>query len=138
MGMRTWVKGFVYRLLERHDTTHRSKMVCVGLKGGRVVGYGYNSVKTHPAPVRASQGLSQMYEEMEKPWLSKSIHAEVGMLMSCQTVPDTAVVGYLMADGSLGTSKPCLICQKILSEAGVSRALYYDKDTESWQELRFS
>ena len=59
-----------------------------------------------------------------------SIHAEENMLAKYfKSVKDRYIFIFrTMADGSIGVSRPCRKCYKLIEESGIFGAMYFNKD----------
>ena len=91
--------------------THRQhRMGAVVVQGRKIISIGYNNSKTHSR----SQG----------PY--RQVHAETHALDQAGTdaFGATLVVVRRKADGTLGTSRPCVSCVKAALKAGVKRIIY--------------
>lgn len=65
-------------------------------------------------------------------------HAEFSAILNAkQSLKGATVFVVRVKNSKLKMSKPCEICQKILKEAGVVRAYYYDNSQQiSYIDLR--
>lgn len=80
---------------------HKYKMSCVVVKGGRVLGWATNS---------------QRY----------LMHCELRSITQCSGDMTGATVYVARVDAKM--SKPCPMCQAILREHNIKRAIYIDND----------
>lgn len=89
---------------------HTYKVGCVIVKGKRVVGRGFNMLKTHP----------------KSPHTFKSIHAEFMAAMSAELdiKGATAYVFREQKNGDWAMAKPCKDCWKFLIECGIKNVVY--------------
>jgi len=91
------------------------------VKRRNIVGFGYNkSFVTHPLARRYGYRFS-------------AVHSELDCILSFNGPPRelsryTMINIRFMADGSLGLSKPCPICQSLLKSFGITDVLYSTKD----------
>ena len=83
---------------------------CVIAKGNKVLGTGFNTLKTHPA----------------SPHNWKSIHAEFMAVLSANfnVRGATVYVFRQQKDGSPAMSRPCSSCWKYLKDQGVKNVVY--------------
>lgn len=86
----------------------------VGVKGGRVVGVGVNTVRNSP----------DTYETV--PEDSRHVHAEDALLraMGNNSRGATVFVARVNSSGEERISKPCSRCTILLKRAGVRRVVY--------------
>lgn len=89
---------------------HQYKMGCVLVRGSRILGSGYNMIKTHPL----------------SPHAFKSIHAEFMAYINAgrDVQGATAYIFRQQKNGSLAMAKPCKSCWKFLMDQGVKRVVY--------------
>ena len=88
---------------------------------GNVLSIGQNSyVKTHPLQARAAKRLGK--EE------SCYLHSEISALVRLKGKDKKRAykihVARLMKNGKTGTAKPCIICQKAISDFGIKLIEY--------------
>lgn len=93
---------------------HQNITAVIYDKRGMVLGVGKNSyVKTHTymAKIAASVGLP------EKQYL----HAEMDAILRCKNTKKAhrIAVFRVMKDGTFGNAKPCPVCTKAISLAGI-------------------
>jgi deoxycytidylate deaminase len=89
---------------------HTHKMGCVIAKGNKILGTGFNALKTHP----------------KSPHAYKSIHAEFMAATNAGYEIEGATV-YIFRQQKNGTwsmAKPCPSCHKFLLECGVLEVVY--------------
>lgn len=89
---------------------HTHKMGCVIAKGGKILGIGYNALKTHP----------------KSPHPFKSIHAEfMAFINADKNIKGaTAYVFRQQKNGQLAIAKPCAACWQFLVDSGVKEVVY--------------
>ena len=96
---------------------HRVRVGAVIVKNGKPISVGFNKLKTHT-----------MYKKVNHPKSAyiRSLHAEMAALISARTDLRGAVIYVYRErkDGSVGTAKPCPVCQMLLKEAGVREAWF--------------
>ena len=106
-------KGFfgLAKKLSKHST-HRVQVGAVIAKNSRVLGLGFNKVKTHPKYTRHKRVAS--------------IHAEISALINSATdVRGSRIYVYRETkDGKPSLARPCSICEMALREAGVKEVYY--------------
>lgn len=98
----------------RASLHYRYHVGAVVAKGNRIVSVGINQQKTHT----------------KSPSRYKTIHAETHALLRAGAGArgGTIYVARILADGSLGISRPCLDCQALLDAAGIRKMVYVDRD----------
>jgi deoxycytidylate deaminase len=120
------------RLLAKHpDVDVKHKLVCLALKGWRISNYGFNSIKTHPAPFRAivEENIQERYEgQAQRPYMKPCIHAEWAAVKGSRSVVDRVLVYREKADGSAAMARPCNVCMALLRRSGVKEVMYSDGD----------
>lgn len=89
---------------------HSHKLGCVIAKGSKVLGVGFNVLKTHP----------------KSPHPFKSIHAEfmAAIKADMQIKGATVYVFRQQKNGSWATAKPCASCFEFLMNCGVKEVVY--------------
>lgn len=93
---------------ERSDH-HSHKIGCVIVRGSKVLGTGFNVIKTHP----------------KSPHEFSSVHAEFMSVLNAGNVSGaTAYVFRQTKDGTPSISRPCKDCWKYLLECGVKKVVY--------------
>lgn len=104
----------VARYLAR-KSTERMKHGAVVVKGGRVLGTGYNKGRNHPFIV-SSEHIKEHC----------SRHAEVEAIRDAKNNLKGAViyVARVNRNGHDRNSKPCKRCQEIIDAAGIKRVIY--------------
>ena len=99
------------KLASKKSDHHTHKMGCVIVKGNKVLGTGFNLLKTHP----------------KSPHSHKSIHAEFMAAMNAGFTLMSGSTAYIFRehkDGTWVTAKPCQYCWKFLRECGVKQIVY--------------
>jgi deoxycytidylate deaminase len=93
----------------------KKKHGAVIVKGGRVVGTGYNRFKNHPGVIP---------ENLIK--LHCSRHAEEVAIKEAgsNTKNATLYVARVNNQGFSRNSKPCNICAKLIKESGIKKVIY--------------
>lgn len=96
------------------------------MKGSKVVSFGFNSPKTHPRMYEVSQryNLDKMYKHQEHKHVSYCKHAELDAILKADSDFDTIFVARVSAQGKLVQARPCLLCEKLIEEAGAETVLY--------------
>lgn len=98
-------------------------------KGRRVISAGYNQVnKSHPLAQRLNYPIKQM--------LHAEQHACVGVYPS-NLIGASIYVVRLCRNGTIGLSKPCLMCQNFLAQKRI-RKIYYTITDREFGYLRWS
>lgn len=98
------------RLASSKSDHHSHKIGCVIAKGNKVLGTGWNVLKTHP----------------KSPHQYKSIHAEFMASIAAGDAIEgaTAYIFRQQKDGTWANSKPCASCWKYLMELGIKEVVY--------------
>lgn len=98
------------RQISKKSDHHTHKMGCVIAKGKKVLGSGFNVLKTHP----------------RSPHAYKSIHAEFMAAANSgyEIEGATAYVFRQQKNGTWAMAKPCESCWKFLMECGVKEVVY--------------
>lgn len=96
--------------ISNKSSHHTHKMGCVIAKRNKVLGSGFNALKTHP----------------KSPHAHKSIHAE---FMAALNAGDdikgaTAYVFRQHQNGTWAMAKPCASCWKFLMDCGIKEVVY--------------
>jgi len=106
-----------------HKSTGKFHLGAVLAKGKKVISVGFNNDRTHPRMQKFNPDKSY----------APGLHAEVH---SCMGVPDNELRGadlYVVRvtkTGRIAMAMPCAICRKFLSDAGVRRVYYSNKQGE--------
>jgi deoxycytidylate deaminase len=90
---------------------HQHKMACLLVRGGRIIGRGYNMVKSHPdSPHKCF----------------KQIHAEFHAVLNAgyDVENATAYIFREKKDGTLALARPCRHCMVFLIKNGVKEIVY--------------
>lgn len=89
---------------------HTHKMGCVIAKSNKILGVGYNAMKTHP----------------KSPHAYKSIHAEFMAIVNAgyDIKGSTVYVFRQQKDGTMAIAKPCSYCWEFLIECGAKEVIY--------------
>lgn len=97
------------RISARSNHSHY-KLGCVIAKGGRVIGYGWNSTQTHP----------------RSPSHHKTVHAEfmaiLNLTEACRGA--TAYVSRYTKGGAWALARPCPGCYGMFARHGIKRIVY--------------
>lgn len=118
--MSRWLR---YALAEARKAPHHQwKVGACLVRGGNIVGTGFNRYRNSPAIVGAS-GVSYHAEE-------------VAIRRAGSTDGTTLFVARITKSGMLGLAKPCQRCQQLALEAGVS-TVYWTTPT-GWDWCRLS
>jgi deoxycytidylate deaminase len=107
-----------------HKSTYKKyKMAAVCVKGGRVVGVGFNKDKN---------GVIK-----NRNYLLKGHHAELDLILSMPKdvlKGSTIYVAGITRGGSLcWSSKPCSACQATLRSYGIKAAIYHDQRGRAYE-----
>jgi len=119
------------KLIQKAQSLHEGKILHLSfiLDGNRIICYGRNyRNKTHPAsPSKYRTTHSELHAILMYPIKDecKRYHIKNFYELSRKL---TLVNVRLMADGSLGISKPCKYCQKLLNELQFSKVYYTTKE----------
>ena len=98
--------------LSKVSNVPRMKVACIIARNTKILGWGLNSVKSHPK--------SKFY--------SKKLHAEHAAIISTSTKNHsnlTAYVArYVVGTGERGLARPCHSCARHLLNSGVKKVVY--------------
>jgi len=96
--------------------------ICINRRG-RVLSMGFNSyTKTHPLQSKYANKLNIHHKVY--------LHAELSALLKSKEKPNSLLVARINRHGQLTTSKPCLVCQLAMREAGVKQVFYVNEKSE--------
>jgi deoxycytidylate deaminase len=115
--MKNYVK---IAIQEASKSTYGHKLGAVVLRKNRIVGKGFNKLKTN-------RMLREQYGYY-------SIHSECAAILDGAR-GDTLVVVRLMKNGSLSCSKPCEKCVVFAKDFGIKTIIYTDWDS-SFKKMR--
>jgi len=111
------------RQISNKSDHHTHKMGCVIAKGNKVLGSGFNALKTHP----------------RSPHAHKSVHAEfmaaisVGRDVNIEGA--TAYVFRQQKNGTWAMAKPCKYCWQFLMDCGIKEVVYSFEGAFRTEEL---
>ena len=98
-------------ITESSKSPLRFKLGAAIIKRGKLLGFGYNSYKTHPK-FGSKDGF-------------KTLHAEGAALYSAKKLGnDVRGATMIIYRRGARNSKPCEDCQKLIEEAGISKVIY--------------
>jgi deoxycytidylate deaminase len=99
---------------------YKYRVGAVILRGTRVLSYGHNKVKTHPASTN--------------PW--RMVHAELDALYKLDKaqLEGATICVVRLSSAGLASSKPCPHCREAIEEAGLGRVIYVDLDGDIIEE----
>lgn len=105
----------------KNSDHHSHRMGCVIVKGSRVLGIGWNMLRTHP----------------KSPHEFKSIHAEfMASLNAGRDIKGaTAYVFRQQKNGTWAMAKPCDDCWKYLMNLGIKKVVYSFEGTFKTEKL---
>lgn len=103
-----------YNLLKKlslRSNHHSHQMSCIIIRGNKVIGRGFNMLKTHPHSPHKN---------------FKQIHAEFAAVLNAgyDVKGATVIIFREKKDGTLAVSKPCTSCHQFLIEQGVEEIVY--------------
>lgn len=102
------------KLLRKKSNHHSQKMGAIITKKGIPIGWGWNSLKTHPKSLH----------------LFRSCHAEFKAVRSVKNKEllkgATIIIYREDASGAMVCAKPCKSCQTLLNRSGIARVIYSD------------
>lgn len=89
------------------------KMAAVIIKGGSVLSVGYNHILEHPAA-----------------YFGGSFHAEHHALRLAPPLKGAKMYVYRFSrrDNTLRPSKPCIYCQQLIRDSGISSCVFIDEE----------
>lgn len=102
---------------------HKYQVGAVIMRGNRILGLGFNQVKTHPKSTHPF----------------KTCHAETVALLQCQredTKGATCYVYRRLKDGTASMSRPCPSCEAMLKERGIN-TVYYTTSNNAWVKEKY-
>lgn len=107
--------------VSRKSDHHTHKMGCVIAKGSKILGCGFNVLKTHP----------------KSPHKHKSIHAEFMAALNAgyDIEGATAYVFRQQKDGTLAMARPCESCWRFLMDCGIKKVVYSFEGSFRQEEL---
>ena len=94
------------------ESVHRCRHGAIIVKGRKLISQGINRAKTHPKSIHPYS----------------AVHAEFDAICKAKGELDgaTLYVTRLLADGTVGMSKPCPHCQRAIEESGIREVVYTD------------
>lgn len=106
----------------RRSDHHTHKLGCVIAKGKKVLGTGFNVLKTHP----------------KSPHNWKAVHAEFMAVMSAGYDVDgaTAYIFRQQKNGTWAAAKPCESCWQFLVDCGVKEIVYSYEGSFRQEKIR--
>jgi deoxycytidylate deaminase len=107
----------LFRILEScrlvsKKSKYRIQMSCIILDHGRMIGKGYNQIKSHP---RWSYGLKT------------TIHAECSAIINTRKRRVYGTIAFIYREtrrGKPALARPCENCMKELKEFGIKKVIY--------------
>jgi len=102
------------RILKRlsfKSNHHSHHIACLIVRSGKIIGRGYNMIKTHPHSPHKNY---------------KQIHAEFAAVLNAEYDVKGAIA-YIFRqtkDGTPAVSKPCASCHQFLVEQGIVEIVY--------------
>jgi deoxycytidylate deaminase len=99
------------RQLSLKSTHHTHRLGCVLVRGTKVIGVGYNQLKSHP--------------NSPDDW--KTVHAEFHAVLGVSPADLHKARAYVYRESKSGDwalAKPCTSCQKLLRDCGVVEVLF--------------
>ena len=131
-----WTEYFldIAKAVGRRATCLRRRYGAIIVKDKIIISTGYNGAPRGEANCidtgicereRLNVPKGQNYE------LCVAVHAEQNAIINADPQrlegADIYIVGF-NADGTLASGKPCLLCRRMLRNARLARAIYYEKD----------
>jgi dCMP deaminase len=125
-------------IVSTRSTCLRRRYGAVIVKDGKIISTGYNGApKGEPnccdlgecERQRLNIPSGQNYEKCV------AVHAEMNAVIQADAEKLKNANIYISgfnADGTLACGKPCLLCRRILKNAGVNMAYFYEPDRECW------
>jgi len=105
----------ILKRLSLRSNHHSHKISCLIIRSGKIIGRGFNMLKTHP-------------HSPHKNW--NQVHAEFHAVLNAgyDVEGATAYIFRQKKDGSLASSKPCPSCHEFLVKQGIAEIVYtFDK-----------
>lgn len=96
--------------LSKRSDHHTHKVGCVIARGNKIIGSGFNLLKTHP----------------KSPHEHKSVHAEFMAALNAgyNMKGATAYVFRELRDGTAAMARPCESCWRLLMDCGIKKVVY--------------
>ena len=100
---------------------HTHKLGCVIARGNKVLGSGFNALKTHP----------------RSPHPFRSIHAEFMATLNAgyDIKGATAYIFRQQKDGTWATARPCEFCWRFLMDCGIKKVIYSFEGTFKQEDI---
>jgi dCMP deaminase len=131
-----WTEYFldIARAVGRRATCLRRRYGAIIVKDHIIISTGYNGAPRGEANCidtgicereRLHVPKGQNYE------LCVAVHAEQNAIINADPADMEGATIYIVginADGTLASGKPCLLCRRMLRNARLARAIYYEKD----------
>lgn len=114
---------------------NKTKIGCVVVYKHRIISTGYNSDKPHPVQAKYN---SYRFSEPSTP----KLHAETSALiplLSDRSINWRKVEIFTyreLANGQLGTSRPCKSCMALIKDLGIQRIFYTTYDGYAQESLK--
>lgn len=108
--------------MSKRSDHHTHKMGCVIVKGNKVLGSGFNALRTHP----------------KSPHVYKSVHAEFMAALGAGTNRLSGATAYVFRQQKNGTwamAKPCKYCWQFLMRCGIKEVVYSFEGSFRSEEL---
>jgi len=109
--------GYAYALTFKSE--HRIPVAAVLGKGSSVIKQSTNLIKTHP--LQENQYLTKQYSQSH----ANSTHAEVIILGNLKySKKHSLYICRRKKDGTLGLSKPCVVCLEVIKKTNIRKITY--------------
>lgn len=106
----------IAKRLANNSDHHKYKLGCIVFKKSRILGLGFNQLKTDP----------------KSPHTWKHIHSEFAAIKNVplEELKNSSVLVYMerVSNGSVGVAKPCPCCENMLRKVGVKQIYYTTND----------
>jgi len=116
-----WINSCL-RILEKHNSFGRVKIIAVAIKSGRIIGIGYNYFPCR----RPGRGIYNLM----------GTHAEADLLSKYDVSNCTVYIVGRTNSNILKTTKPCPRCNNLLINSKVKQIIYRDTDGNWVQRKR--
>jgi tRNA(Arg) A34 adenosine deaminase TadA len=117
------VADSLLRIAEAQEPVRRFKHTAAVVYKGKIIGIGFNSLKSHPLQMKYGRNKDSIY-----------LHAEVAAIknalrrVSVEFLKHTTLISVRKRpDGSVGIAKPCCGCERCIAEFGIKKVYWTDE-----------
>lgn len=132
-----WDEYFIEiaKVVASRSTCIRRKYGAVIVKNNKIISTGYNGSPKGAINCIDSGTCVREIKNIpkgERYELCESVHAEQNAIIqaSLADMQDSTIYifGFDAPSGEIATSTPCLLCQRMIKNAGIAKVVYYDKN----------